>query len=51
MIKGKSPEKIRSSTFNIVNDFIPGEEEQLRKEMSGLKIDKYNEPKESSHSF
>jgi len=31
MIKGKSPEEIRS-TFNIVNDFTPEEEEQIRKE-------------------
>eukprot|EP00158_Paraphelidium_tribonemae_P006946 Partr_v1_DN28047_c1_g1_i1_m56961 putative s-phase kinase-associated protein len=31
MIKGKSPEEIRK-TFNIVNDFTPEEEEQVRKE-------------------
>jgi S-phase kinase-associated protein 1 len=31
MIKGKSPEEIRK-TFNIKNDFTPGEEEQVRKE-------------------
>ncbi|CAG8540843.1 11426_t:CDS:10 [Ambispora gerdemannii] len=31
MIKGKSPEEIRA-TFNIVNDFTPEEEEQIRKE-------------------
>ncbi len=31
MIKGKSPEEIRT-TFNIVNDFTPEEEEQIRKE-------------------
>ncbi len=31
MIKGKTPEEIRK-TFNIVNDFTPEEEEQIRKE-------------------
>ncbi|CAG8775834.1 13366_t:CDS:2 [Racocetra fulgida] len=31
MIKGKSPEEIRS-TFNIVNDFSPEEEEAIRRE-------------------
>ncbi|CAG8458725.1 399_t:CDS:2 [Cetraspora pellucida] len=31
MIKGKSPEEVRS-TFNIVNDFTPEEEEAIRKE-------------------
>jgi len=31
MIKGKTPEEIRV-TFNIVNDFTPGEEEKVRKE-------------------
>lgn len=31
MIKGKSVEEIRK-TFNIVNDFTPEEEEQIRKE-------------------
>ena len=31
MIKGKSVEEIRK-TFNIVNDFSPEEEEQIRKE-------------------
>jgi len=31
MIKGKSPEEIRS-TFNIQNDFTPEEEDQIRKE-------------------
>lgn len=31
MIKGKSPEEIRKQ-FNIVNDFTPAEEEQVRKE-------------------
>lgn len=31
MIKGKSPEEIRK-TFNIVNDFTPEEEEQIRRE-------------------
>ena len=31
MIKGKSPEEIRK-LFNIVNDFTPEEEEQIRKE-------------------
>ena len=31
MIKGKTPEEIRK-TFNIVNDFTPEEEEQVRKE-------------------
>ena len=31
MIKGKSPEEIRQ-TFNIVNDFTPEEEEQVREE-------------------
>lgn len=31
MIKGKSPEEIRK-TFNIVNDFTPEEEEQVRRE-------------------
>jgi len=31
MIKGKSPEEIRK-TFNIVNDFTPEEEAQIRKE-------------------
>ena len=31
MIKGKSPEDIRS-TFNIRNDFTPEEEEQIRRE-------------------
>ncbi|PHH52961.1 E3 ubiquitin ligase complex SCF subunit sconC [Ceratocystis fimbriata CBS 114723] len=31
MIKGKSPEEIRK-TFNIVNDFSPEEEEQIRRE-------------------
>ncbi|CAO3673231.1 unnamed protein product [Umbelopsis vinacea] len=31
MIKGKSPEEIRR-TFNIVNDFTPEEEAQIRKE-------------------
>ncbi|XP_033125092.1 S-phase kinase-associated protein 1 [Anneissia japonica] len=33
MIKGKTPEEIRK-TFNIKNDFTPGEEEQVRKENS-----------------
>ena len=32
MIKEKSPEEIRKQ-FNIVNDFTPEEEEQIRKEM------------------
>lgn len=31
MIKGKTPEELRK-TFNIVNDFSPTEEEQVRKE-------------------
>ncbi|KAF7846054.1 hypothetical protein BT93_L5422 [Corymbia citriodora subsp. variegata] len=31
MIKGKSPEEIRK-TFNIVNDFTPEEEDQIRRE-------------------
>lgn len=31
MIKGKAPEEIRK-LFNIVNDFTPEEEEQIRKE-------------------
>ncbi len=31
MIKGKTPEEIRK-LFNIVNDFTPEEEEQIRKE-------------------
>ncbi|KIW21732.1 E3 ubiquitin ligase complex SCF subunit sconC [Cladophialophora immunda] len=31
MIKGKSPEEIRQ-TFNIKNDFAPGEEDQIRRE-------------------
>lgn len=31
MIKGKSPEEIRK-TFNIINDFTPEEEEQIRRE-------------------
>ncbi|CAG8660449.1 6674_t:CDS:2, partial [Cetraspora pellucida] len=31
MIKGKSPEELRSS-FNIVNDFTPEEEEAIRRE-------------------
>ncbi|KAL4616231.1 hypothetical protein ACB092_07G183900 [Castanea dentata] len=31
MIKGKTPEQIRA-TFNIVNDFTPEEEEELRRE-------------------
>lgn len=31
MIKGKSPEEIRQ-TFNIVNDFTPEEEKQIREE-------------------
>jgi len=31
MIKGKTPEEIRK-TFNIVNDFTPAEEEQIKKE-------------------
>ena len=31
MIKGKTPEEIRR-TFNIVNDFTPEEEEQVRRE-------------------
>jgi S-phase kinase-associated protein 1 len=31
MIKGKSPEEIRK-TFNIINDFTPEEEEQVRRE-------------------
>ena len=31
MIKGKTPEEIRQ-TFNIVNDFTPEEEEQVRRE-------------------
>ncbi|KAL4621519.1 SKP1-like protein 1A [Castanea sativa] len=31
MIKGKKPEQIRK-TFNIVNDFSPEEEEEIRKE-------------------
>ncbi|KAL3144157.1 SKP1-like protein 1A [Trebouxia sp. C0010 RCD-2024] len=31
MIKGKTPEEIRK-TFNIVNDFTPEEEEEVRKE-------------------
>ncbi len=31
MIKGKTPEEIRK-TFNIKNDFMPEEEEQIRKE-------------------
>jgi Skp1 family, dimerisation domain len=31
MIKGKSPEEIRQ-TFNIVNDFTPEEEAQIRRE-------------------
>ena len=29
MIKGKTPEEIRT-TFNIVNDFTPAEEEEVR---------------------
>ena len=33
MIKGKTPEEIRK-TFNIVNDFTPQEEEQIKKENS-----------------
>jgi S-phase kinase-associated protein 1 len=35
MIKGKSVEEIRK-TFNIVNDFTPEEEEQIRKEVRFL---------------
>ncbi len=31
MIKGKQPEEIRK-LFNIVNDFTPEEEEQIKKE-------------------
>ena len=31
MIKGKSTEEIRK-TFNIINDFTPEEEEQIRRE-------------------
>nr|CAB3454083.1 unnamed protein product [Digitaria exilis] len=31
MIKGKSPEEVRK-TFNIVNDFTPEEEEEVRRE-------------------
>jgi S-phase kinase-associated protein 1 len=31
MIKGKTPEEIRK-TFNIVNDFTPEEEAQVREE-------------------
>lgn len=31
MIKGKTPEEIRK-TFNIINDFTPEEEEQVRRE-------------------
>lgn len=31
MIKGKNPEEIRK-TFNIINDFTPEEEEQVRRE-------------------
>jgi S-phase kinase-associated protein 1 len=31
MIKGKTPEEIRK-TFNIVNDFTPEEESQIREE-------------------
>lgn len=31
MIKNKTPDEIRR-TFNIVNDFTPEEEEQVRKE-------------------
>lgn len=31
MIKGKDPQGIRD-TFNITNDFLPGEEDQIRKE-------------------
>ncbi|KAH6781390.1 SKP1-like 11 [Perilla frutescens var. frutescens] len=31
MIKGKSPEEIRKS-FNIKNDFIPEDEEEVRRE-------------------
>ncbi|KAH9611827.1 hypothetical protein KSS87_015786 [Heliosperma pusillum] len=31
MIKGKTPEEIRK-TFNIINDFTPEEEEEIRKE-------------------
>lgn len=31
MIKGKSPEEIRK-TFNIINDFTPEEEDQIRRE-------------------
>jgi len=31
MIKGKSPEEIRH-TFNIMNDFTPEEEEDVRRE-------------------
>ena len=31
MIKGKTPEEIRK-TFNIMNDFTPEEEEEVRRE-------------------
>ena len=33
MIKGKQPEEIRK-LFNIVNDFTPEEEAQIKKEVS-----------------
>jgi S-phase kinase-associated protein 1 len=35
MIKGKQPEEIRK-LFNIVNDFTPEEEAQIRKENGAL---------------
>jgi S-phase kinase-associated protein 1 len=34
MIKGKSPEEIRK-TFNIIGDFTPEDEEQIRRERVG----------------
>ena len=43
MIKGKTPDEIRK-TFNIVNDFTPEEEAQIRRENGEFQIhDRYND--------
>lgn len=43
MIKGKSPEEIRQ-TFNIVNDFTPEEEAQIRRENEWVEDDATETP-------